>query len=248
MRFSHLATVAAFSALTTAQSDDFSIEKAWEELKQPGMEQGRNYWTTAFSSKSGSKTHEEVNATSDNTYTNAELFHDQYFGLHNQYREEHNASKLEWNETLAIAAQEHAEKCIFEHTENNPYGENLVAGYANMSAAMAAWADERDMYNFDDGKFNKETGHFTQMVWKNTTQVGCGRCFCGGGKQETGGDGTDKAPGWMVVCEYSPQGNVENQFKDNVVKGNYEKGAASGLVAQSGLAVAAAVGVLVLLM
>lgn len=245
-----LATVAVFAALTslsTAQSTPAKIPEALEDRWEQAVDQGKDQWTTSFPNNSP-KTYEEVNATSDTTYTNPQLFYQQYLGPHNEYRAEHNASKLEWNVTLAAAAANHAEKCIFEHTKNNPYGENLVAGYANMSASMAAWADERDLYNFDEGKFDKMTGHFTQMVWANTTQVGCGRCYCGGGKKETGGDDSDKAPGWMVVCEYSPPGNFEGQFKENVKKGSYVKGAASGLVARSGLAVAAAIGVAALLM
>ena len=251
MHYSPLATLAAFAALASLstarpQSDEAEIPEKLEDRWEQAVNQGKDQWTESFPNKSP-KTYEEVNATSDQTYTNPQAFYQRYFSLHNEYRKEHNASELTWNVTLAEAAAKHAEECIFEHTENNPYGENLVAGYANMSASMAAWADERDLYNFDEGKFDEKTGHFTQMVWANTTQVGCGRCYCGGGKKETGGDDSDKAPGWMVVCEYSPPGNYEGQFKENVLKGSYEKGAASGLVAKSGMALAAAIGVAALL-
>lgn len=51
------------------------------------------------------------------------------------------------------------------------------------------------------------------MVWSNTTTVGCGRKAC---------NGDDSTPGYYVVCEYYPPGNVEgdnNQyFIDNVKK------------------------------
>lgn len=270
MHYSHLATIAAFAApltsLSKAQSTAAGIPEALKDRWEQAVDQGKDQWTISFPNNSP-KTYEEVNATSDMSYTNRQLFHQQYLDLHNDYRAEHNASKLEWNVTLAAAAANHAEKCMFEHTENNPYGENLVAGYANMSASMAAWADERDSYNFDDGKFDKKTGHFTQMVWASTTQVGCGRCYCGGGTKETGGDDSDKAPGWMVVCEYAPPGNFEGQFRENVRRksdetasdetgsdekesdetGSDEKGAAGGLVSKSGLVVATAIGVAALL-
>lgn len=59
------------------------------------------------------------------------------------------------------------------------------------------------------GDFSKETGHFTQLVWKNTTSVGCGRTECNG-------DGGNKAPGWYVVCEYYPPGNVVGAFTSMV--------------------------------
>jgi hypothetical protein len=35
-------------------------------------------------------------------------------------------------------------------------------------------------------------GHFTQLVWKGTETVGCGRSNC---------SGRGDAPGWYVVCE-----------------------------------------------
>lgn len=43
------------------------------------------------------------------------------------------------------------------------------------------------MYNF--GKptgFTEETGHFTQLVWKSTTQVGCAAVNCGYTKNDNG--------------------------------------------------------------
>lgn len=64
--------------------------------------------------------------------------------------------------------------------QKSSYGENLAYGYQNVSAAVIAWGDEGDMYNF--GKptgFTEETGHFTQLVWKATTQVGCAAVNCG---------------------------------------------------------------------
>lgn len=49
-------------------------------------------------------------------------------------------------------------------------------------------------------------------MWKNTTQVGCSRKECNGGQEGGKGD----APGWYLVCEYSPAGNVIGAFVDNV--------------------------------
>ena len=57
-------------------------------------------------------------------------------------------------------------------------------------------------------KFAKATGHFTQLVWQNTTKLGCGAKAC----EEGGGD----APGWYLVCEYDPPGNVVDGFRDNL--------------------------------
>ena len=97
--------------------------------------------------------------------------------------------------------------------QGGPTGENLAAGYANASASVDAWGLERENYNWNNPGFSETTGHFTQLVWSNTTSVGCGRTSC---------QGKDSTPGWYVVCEYYPPGNVvgdNNQyFVDNVHK------------------------------
>ncbi|KAK7403055.1 hypothetical protein QQX98_011166 [Neonectria punicea] len=122
----------------------------------------------------------------------------------NFYRDEHNASALAWNETLEDFAADYLDDngCDFEHS-GGPYGENLAMGYPNATASVEAWGDERDEYSFKKAKFSEETGHFTQLVWKDTTDVGCGRRLCG-------------ESGWYLVCEYWPRGNVVGAFKDQV--------------------------------
>jgi hypothetical protein len=42
--------------------------------------------------------------------------------------------------------------------------------------------------------YRSATGHFTQLVWRNTTTVGCARTECNGGQKGGNGD----APGWYV--------------------------------------------------
>jgi hypothetical protein len=67
--------------------------------------------------------------------------------------------------------------------------------------------------------------------------MGCAR-------KECNGDGGDDAPGWYVVCEYWPRGNVVGQFKDNV-QGSEQEGAAAVVMASWWvLSVAMTVGVL----
>ena len=92
-------------------------------------------------------------------------------------------------------------------------GENLAEGYANATQSVDEWALERELYDWAKPGFSETTGHFTQLVWSNTTSVGCGRTAC---------DGENNTPGYFVVCEYYPPGNVvgdNNQyFVDNVRK------------------------------
>lgn len=138
---------------------------------------------------------------SDDTFTSAVL------NSTNFYRGEHNASDLSWNDTLADFAEDYlddmrGDSCVFEHS-GGPYGENLAKGYPNATASVEAWGEERDEYDFKKAEFSKATGHFTQLVWKNTTTVGCARKLCDDG-------------GWYLVCEYWPRGNVVGSFEESV--------------------------------
>ncbi|RQM07255.1 hypothetical protein DH86_00000969 [Scytalidium sp. 3C] len=146
------------------------------------------------------------------SYTDDKTFMNDLLVAHNFYRKEHNASALVWNTTSATFGAKYAQGCEFKHS-GGPTGENLASGFPNATAAVDAWGLEREKYNFNKPGFSEDTGHFTQLVWSNTTSVGCGRVNC------AGKNGT---PGWYIVCEYYPPGNVDgdnNQFfKDNVKK------------------------------
>ena len=126
----------------------------------------------------------------------------------NTFRHQHNASDVTWNNTLASFASTWATHCKFKHSDG-PYGENLASGYENVTAAIDAWGNERKKYDFSDGGFGEDTGHFTQLVWKNTTTVGCARENC---------DGKGDTDGWFVVCEYWPRGNVKGEYQQMVQK------------------------------
>ena len=66
------------------------------------------------------------------------------------------------------------------------------------------WYDEVAMYNFTQPGFSSATGHFTQVVWKATTKVGCAIVISSKGKV-------------IGVCHYTSSGNVAGQYKSNVL-------------------------------
>lgn len=130
---------------------------------------------------------------------------------HNRYRANHCAPALSWSDELAAAAQAWAERlrdtgCQFEHSSTK-YGENLAAGtpgHLPPEDVVRMWYDEIADYDFASGKFEASTGHFTQVVWKSSTRLGCGMVSdC---------NGMD-----IWVCQYDPPGNYEGKYDDNVV-------------------------------
>jgi uncharacterized protein YkwD len=139
-------------------------------------------------------------------YTDDATFRTAILNSTNFFRLEHNATVVVWNSSLADFAQHTADSCDFSHS-GGPYGENLAMGYPNVTASVEGWGLERSVYDFSHPGFSEQTGHFTQLVWKNTSSVGCGRKNC---------DGVQNAFGWMLVCEYYPRGNVIGAFDTQV--------------------------------
>jgi len=135
----------------------------------------------------------------------------QYLSAHNTVRAQHGAVNLIWNNTLASAGQQWANGCKFKHSGGSlgPYGENLAAGTGSgfdIAAAITLWTDEVSEYD----PSNPQPSHFTQVVWKATTQVGCGVQSCDGIFDPSYGKAN------YYVCEYYPAGNVIGEFSENV--------------------------------
>jgi hypothetical protein len=55
-------------------------------------------------------------------------------------------------------------------------------------------------------------GHFSQIVWKGTTHVGCATVMC---DQLGNVDSSSSMP--FTVCNYSPPGNYDGEYADNVL-------------------------------
>lgn len=156
---------------------------------------------------------------------------------HNIHRLNHSASALEWDDELAGYAENTANGCVFEHDMNQGnggYGQNLASwgatsdidGLKNKAAAggitnqwynneMANWA----FYGQENPPADMNIdlyGHFTQVVWKDSTKVGCATVKCPAGTVLS-------FPSWYTVCNYNPQGNFGGRYGDNVLKPKGEK-------------------------
>jgi len=136
-------------------------------------------------------------------------FSQEILDAHNRYRRAAGVPPLVWSVGLAHSAQRWADalnsNLEFRHDpRNHTQGENIFMGTSGMFSLtdmVDAWGQERQ--NFRDGTFPNvsttgkwfEVGHYSQMVWRTTTSVGC-----------AGIDGNDGY--YRFVCRYSPPGNV----------------------------------------
>lgn len=120
---------------------------------------------------------------------------------------------LRWAEDLAAHAQEWASirsaGCDLEHRQNSTLGENLFWASPVTSSTgtkakqevtatevVESWAAEQSDYHYESNRCNegKMCGHYTQIVWQGTREVGCGMHIC-----------PDRGQVW--VCNYRPAGN-----------------------------------------
>jgi hypothetical protein len=144
--------------------------------------------------------------------------------IHNSERAAVGVPALVWSDSLAASAQTWADHLAtineFVHSTGQPYGEN-IAGWTHgcglsslvppldytkvvcpgdtLSTMVMSWVNEKTLWH--GGVLTQEnwypTGHYTQVVWKTTTEIGCGMAT---------GSAND-----YLVCQYSPGGNVIGQ-------------------------------------
>jgi uncharacterized protein YkwD len=110
--------------------------------------------------------------------------------------------EMTWDANLAQVAQLWAERCDFNHSSNE-YGENLYVSTAQNEGvrAVESWANEASDFNYDTNQCRDMCGHYTQIVWRDSTRVGCGYADC----NPVTGASFDSGRLW--VCNYDPPGN-----------------------------------------
>jgi len=146
---------------------------------------------------------------------------------HNFHRANHSSPDIVWDNGLAGIAADIAATCNYQHNVTaggGGYGQNIAAGVKpdNISAIITDLfyngevnyynglygASQPDMTNFE------HWGHFSQVVWKSTTKVGCATHDCSSkGLAQTG---SNVAP-YFTVCNYGTPGNYANEYGANVL-------------------------------
>ena len=146
---------------------------------------------------------------------------------HNVHRANHSAPALTWSSSLAATAQQIAETCNYGHSMGvggAHYGQNIAAGVGPDEISKVI---SNMFYNHEEPYFNgqygnphptgfEKWGHFSQVVWKKTSQVGCHTCDCSskGGLKNTGGN----VKPYFTVCNYAGPGNIAGQYAVNIGK------------------------------
>ncbi|KAI5301650.1 hypothetical protein KEM56_001500 [Ascosphaera pollenicola] len=144
---------------------------------------------------------------------------------HNLHRANHSAPALQWSSDLESSAKLLAETCVYGHNTHlgsGGYGQNI--GYG-VSAEHVDRMITNMMYNDEEGFFEpyygqanpggdfEKYGHFTQMVWKDTTHIGCVTYTC----QSLQNSGSSQSLPY-TVCNFLPAGNVGGEYDTNVLK------------------------------
>jgi len=123
---------------------------------------------------------------------------------HNRIRANLGLKPVKWNQEIADGAAKYASNCQFQHSQQNTrmYGSEMLGENLSMGSPVSMyddtkmvqlWEDEKKNYTYPQGPSESQlgqTGHYTQIINKNVTEIGCGCATCGTSR--------------MCVCRYLP--------------------------------------------
>uniref|UniRef100_A0A1I8I0J0 SCP domain-containing protein n=1 Tax=Macrostomum lignano TaxID=282301 RepID=A0A1I8I0J0_9PLAT len=152
------------------------------------------------------------------TKARMEQFIKEILDSHNAYRKRHQAPALRLSQDLTESAQSWAEHIAgndkLEHDtqcQKDKIGENVAMKYSSVHSDFPGnlftdyWYREIEDYNFEGNVEDQiQCGHFTQVVWKASEEVGFGRAVSKSGRV-------------YVVGRYRPAGNYMGEFGKNVL-------------------------------
>lgn len=153
----------------------------------------------------------------------APVSQDDMIAAHNRWRAEVGVGPVTWSAAMQNRAEKWANElktrgCGMKHS--GP-GENLYWASPQKSATskdangnwiwknslqavdaakvVDSWGSEKSWYDYASNRCHapagKSCGHYTQVVWKNSTEIGCAKAVC-----------NDYSQVW--VCNYAPAGNM----------------------------------------
>ncbi|OKH20053.1 hypothetical protein NIES208_00585 [[Limnothrix rosea] IAM M-220] len=127
--------------------------------------------------------------------------------IHNEWRAKVGVAPLTWSDELVEHSKIWAEHLLAERdmyhrpVSQNPHGENLAKAtkrHMTPSFVVNLWGSEVKDYDYESNQcMGLMCGHYTQMVWHETTQLGCAMAR------------EDDFEIW--VCSYDPPGNYAGE-------------------------------------
>lgn len=127
---------------------------------------------------------------------------------HDRVRALVGVGPMRWNHDLETLAGRFLLDCQFAHSSQaertnvvgfSYVGENLfLSGFVPTGDQVVdAWNSEKPNYHYATNTCSGECGHYTQMVWADSVELGCALKEC--------------PSGYLVACEYGPGGNIVGQ-------------------------------------
>ncbi|CAN7988841.1 unnamed protein product [Ixodes hexagonus] len=124
---------------------------------------------------------------------------------HNYYRALHGVPPLQLSAEARETRWAHSDR--FEHSPDTNHGENVYVKWSSDAThqitgreAVESWYSEISDYHWNGEEPDLDaTGHFTQLIWKETTHMGCAQARSPKHKI-------------LVVANYLPPGNVVGKF------------------------------------
>ncbi|XP_031564749.1 protein PRY1-like [Actinia tenebrosa] len=157
-------------------------------------------------------------------------FESEALDAHNKFRAVHGSQPMKLNRQMCDEAAEYAKTIAqqgqLRHSsreQRNSQGENLSMGCSTNSGqttteAVNNWYNEvcSPGYEFSVGRGQGGTGHFTQVVWNDSTELGIGKADSVQGRMKC----------TYIVGRYKPLGNFftgNNDYKKNVKQGSFNR-------------------------
>jgi len=136
---------------------------------------------------------------------------------HNVYRARHGVPALTLDTELCRRAAEYADYLAqsdtFEHSGDEDNGENLYWSWSSDTSwqlegaePVTSWYDEcaAPAYDYAREPRDTESGHFTQLVWSSSRQLGVGVTR------------SERTGRFYVVMKYFPPGNILGRYTQHV--------------------------------
>ncbi|KAB2579592.1 putative pathogenesis-related protein [Lasiodiplodia theobromae] len=164
---------------------------------------------------------------------------------HNRHRRNHTVPEMKWSKDLFQSAFFVASRCNFSHLmdyNGGGYGQNLEIGSPRgeiqraitnswYNSEVGYWPDEYygqptppDMIDPSSTTWERY-GHFTQVIWADSDEVGCAQAECPrlgcSPSMDECHDGylpDGKYGRYLTVCNYKSAGNVKGAFDKNVIR------------------------------